>query len=258
MAVLSQRPMNRDQLSILIIEDELIIAENLKENLMEMGYQHFDIAADSISAINLFHEKRHDLCLVDIHLDHSELDGVETVKKINKIEKVPIIYLTGASESEILEKAKKTNPAAYLVKPASKNQIDVTIDMAMSNFYKTRDIGVSNSCPLFSAKGFIFLKINKKYEKIYFKDIRYLKADSAYTEIFLDMKSMKVAINLNRVLEIVNTREFIRCHRSYAVNIHQIQSFDQDNLYVTFSKIIESIPIGMNFKDEVFNYLPKI
>ncbi|MGE5356174.1 MAG: LytR/AlgR family response regulator transcription factor [Deltaproteobacteria bacterium] len=250
--------MNKDQLSILIIEDELIIAENLKENLMEMGYQKFDIAPDSTSAIKFFQEKRHDLCLVDITLKHSELDGIETVKKINKIERVPVVYLTSASDPEILDKAKRTQPAAYLVKPAGKNQIDITIDLALSNFYQTKDNGVSNSCPLFSAKGFIFLKTNKKYEKYFFKDIRYFKADSAYTEIFLDMKNVKVSLNLNKFLEIVNTKEFIRCHRSYAVNLHHIQSFDQDNLYVTFSKYIENIPIGMHYKEEVLNYLPKI
>jgi DNA-binding LytR/AlgR family response regulator len=250
--------MNKNQLKLLIIEDDLIIAENLKENLIEMGYGEIDVTHNSEIAVNTFKKKIHDICLVDIKLNNSHLDGIETVSKINEIEKVPIIYLTSFSDESTRERAKKTNPAAYLIKPAGKTQIDVSIDLALANFYNKNHDTHNISCPIFSNKGFIFVKTQKRYEKFYFRDIRVFKADGSYVELIASEKKVKVSSTLNKLMEQIKTKDFIRCHRSFAVNIQHIQSFDHESLYIENGKEIIEISIGDQYRAEVLGVLPKI
>jgi CheY-like chemotaxis protein len=139
---------DKNQLRILIIEDDLIIAENLKENLMDMGYRYIDVVSDSKEAISLYRQNKPDLCLVDIQLTRSPLDGIETMEKLEAGKEIPVIYLTSFIDDVTRERAKKTNPSAYLVKPANKIQIDVAIDIAVSTFFRKPEINPVQRCSL--------------------------------------------------------------------------------------------------------------
>lgn len=251
--------MKKDQLKLLIIEDDLIIAQNLKENLALMGYGDAEIAPNSDSAINTFIKEKYDLCLVDIKLNHSSKDGIETVTQMNEIEKVPVIYLTSFADDLTRERAKKTNPAAYLIKPASKAQIDVAIDMALNNFYNNKKQEFhSAGCPVLSGKGFIFYKINDRYEKLYINNISAIKAERSYSILYAGNKTPVISMYLHKLMPYLEGRDIIRCHRSYAVNIHHIHSFDKNQLYVENGKELLDIPVGDQYRTEVFKLLPKV
>lgn len=244
--------MNKSQLVILIVEDDLIIAENLKENLEEIGYGSIHIASNSTVALDSFTKNNPDLCLVDIQLNGSPMDGIATVLagKMNKT--CPIIYLTSFVDEATRERAKQTNPGAYLVKPANKIQIDIAIDMALNAFYNKVQPQKALIYPLISGPDFIFLKIRKKdyerYEKFYYQDISYFKSDGSYTEVHSCEKAPIVSYNIKKTLELLNQSIYIRCHRSYAVNIQHIQSFDVNHLYVSNGNELLTIPIGDQFR----------
>ena len=85
--------MEKKQLKILIVEDDFVLAENLKENLYSMGYGEVFHAKNSDEGIQLFNHIEPDLCLVDIQLDKSPLDGIQMVSSVHMGTKVPVIYL---------------------------------------------------------------------------------------------------------------------------------------------------------------------
>jgi len=235
-------------IQVLVIEDDLIIAENLKENLTELGYVVTGIASDFSKAIALYASDKPDVCIVDIYLKGSAKNGIETMQHLNAGAEMPIIYLTSFSDHEIREKAKSTNPSAFLVKPASKAQIDVAIDFALTNFRKKQleiEADAPGPCPYVTRKGYFFIRIKDRYEKIYAHDISFVMAAGSYTKIYTSDREYTISAGMKSFLQQLKSEEIIRCHRSYAVNIHKVKAFDDIGLFVIQGK---EYFIGMKFK----------
>jgi two-component system, response regulator PdtaR len=106
-----------DRATILIVEDELIVAESLSLDLQRKGYAIAGIVSTGAEAINLAFLTQPDVILMDIMLKGA-LDGIETSKVIQKQMSIPIIFITAFSDRATLERAKQTKePLHYLVKP---------------------------------------------------------------------------------------------------------------------------------------------
>lgn len=121
--------------SIYIVEDEIITAKSIAKNLKAIGYRIAGIATNSDKAINEIVNIRPDLILIDILLKKSQIDGINLVKKIQERFNIPIIYLTAHSDEATLERAKKTKPFGYILKPYSRKDLQINIKMAL---YKHR------------------------------------------------------------------------------------------------------------------------
>lgn len=102
--------------SILIVEDEMILAINTKFSLESAGYRVTGIAISGEEALQMVKQDKPDLVLVDITLS-GKMDGIVAAKKIIEELEIPVIYLTGNSDERTLERAKSTNPAGILQKP---------------------------------------------------------------------------------------------------------------------------------------------
>jgi CheY-like chemotaxis protein len=102
--------------SILIVEDEMILALNAKLELEEAGYRVTGIAVSGEDALSMAERERPDLVLVDITLS-GKIDGIDAAKRMIDEFGIPVIYLTGNSDERTLELAKQTNPAGILQKP---------------------------------------------------------------------------------------------------------------------------------------------
>ena len=254
--------MDRSELRILIVEDDLIIAENLKENLQEMGYGSVYHGANSSEGISLYQKHNPDIAIVDIRLNGSQLDGIDMIRSQSIGQSIPVIYLTSFADEAIRERAKKTHPSGYLIKPSTKTQIDIAIDMAISAFYRQSEIPQAPKCPLQKGNDCIFLKVKSKeyerYEKFYVKDISYIKAEGSYTQLWVRNKSPLISMSLNKALETLQAANIVRCHRSYAVNLDHVHSVDQYFLYVMNDSEIINIPIGDQYRGEVNKVLVKI
>jgi DNA-binding LytR/AlgR family response regulator len=248
--------------SILIIEDDLIIAENLKENLEELGYQVPNIISSYDEIKNVDRFKEYDLTIVDVHLANSSKDGIEIVSEKKLGEQMPLIYLTAFADDKTTSRAKHTKPSAYLIKPASKQQIAVAIDFAMDEFMvKTVEEELhtkSKHCPLYSGNGNYYAKIGDRYERIKINEIVMIKASGSYSTIYTENRDYTISANLKNVLAQIVSSDIHRCQRSYAVNKNYIQSFDEDSLYVIRGAEVHCVPLGNSFKKEVLSFLPKI
>jgi PAS domain S-box-containing protein len=120
--------------SILIVEDEGIIAENLTVKLKQLGYTVVGAAAKGHEAVEMAMRLRPDLILMDIKLD-GEMDGIQAAEEIRTRYDVPVIYLTAHSDPATLARAKITGPFGYILKPFEIRDLATQIELAL---YKHR------------------------------------------------------------------------------------------------------------------------
>jgi PAS domain S-box-containing protein len=116
--------------SILVVEDENLLAKDLVRSLSAMGYHISGKAASGEEAMRIVKETKPDLIIMDIMLS-GELHGIETANLISSEFDIPVIYLTGYSQSDLLERAKQTIPYGYLSKPVSLSELRSAIETAL-------------------------------------------------------------------------------------------------------------------------------
>ena len=105
---------------IYIVEDEPLIAETIKTALTHEGYDICGMSDNAKEAIFDIETLNPHLILADIMID-GDIDGIEMIKHLKKRVEIPFIFLTSLSDSETLERVKKTNPAGFIVKPFNEN-----------------------------------------------------------------------------------------------------------------------------------------
>lgn len=118
------------QPKILIAEDELIVAENIAHHLRRQGYEVLAIVDSGEAAIQEAIQTHPDLILMDIMLQ-GDLDGVQATEVIHSQLQLPVIYMTAYADDTTLERAKRTDPYGYLVKPFKPNDLKTSIEVAL-------------------------------------------------------------------------------------------------------------------------------
>ncbi len=116
--------------SILIVEDEAIVAEDLSQKLVRLGYKVNAITACGEEAVALARERRPDLVLMDIRLK-GPMDGVQAADVIRQECDIAVIYLTAHSDPATLQRAKLTEPFGYILKPFEELELETHIQMAL-------------------------------------------------------------------------------------------------------------------------------
>ena len=114
----------------MIVEDESIIAEDLADSLIAMGYEVVDIVSSGEEAIVMAVEKQPNLILMDVMLQ-GEMDGVTTAEQIQLSLQIPIIFLTAYTDDKTLQRVKATSPFGYIVKPFEEKNLYLTIEIAL-------------------------------------------------------------------------------------------------------------------------------
>lgn len=123
-------PRRGNRARILVAEDERIVAHDLADSLVELGYAVAAVVASGEALIQKANELRPDLLLADIRLAGA-VDGVQAVEAIRQQQDIPVIYLTAHSDEETLRRAKCTEPFGYLVKPFKAAELRCMIETAL-------------------------------------------------------------------------------------------------------------------------------
>ena len=121
--------MNKYQ--FLIVEDESIIALQIKMDLINRGHDVCGIVGEGEQAIELVKEMHPDIVLMDRQLK-GEIDGLEAAMQIRSFSQIPIIFMSGYSLDVIKERMEKLQPAAYLDKPIAWFQLESAIQFVMN------------------------------------------------------------------------------------------------------------------------------
>ena len=118
--------------NILVVEDETLIAWNIKSVLEQLDYEVAAIAKSGEEAIREAEKIKPDLVLMDINLN-GEMDGVETASEIKKLLDIPVIFITAYSDEEIIGRAKLIEPYGYIFKPFDERELLTNIEIALYN-----------------------------------------------------------------------------------------------------------------------------
>ena len=123
---------------ILIIEDEALVAREIKSRLTNMGYEVVGVAYGR-EGIDLARETLPDLLLTDIHLKAGE-DGIRVAREIQGERDVPVVFLTAYSDETTVSRAKEVTPYGYIIKPVENRELQIAIEMAIYKFNIEREL----------------------------------------------------------------------------------------------------------------------
>ncbi len=233
---------------ILIVEDELIVAEDMKQMLQRLGYHVAGIAMDYSNATEIIKNVKPDLAILDINLGGNK-SGIDVADFINNQEhSIPIIYASSNSDQDTVTKASKTRPNGFLVKPFQQDDLYASIETAMANFNdrsKSQRNNVLNDS--------IFVKDEHLYRKLLIEEIKFLKAEGNYTSICVNSKKHLVRGKLKEILDQLDNR-FIRVHKSFAINLSKVEATGPSFIIIDE----QEIPVGQTYQSALTKLLPKI
>lgn len=243
-------------LNILIVEDELIVAEAIKEMAEEIGHEVAHVAGtikDAVSGVDL---RQIDIALLDINLNDPDGNGFDVAKYLESQYQIPFIFITAYSDPKNLDAAKALNPQGYILKPINKDRLYVAITLAIDNaFHRKEKPSDTQSGEL---QGFFqdsfFVKDGQYTHKIVFDDILFLKSEGNYTEIVTSQKTYLIRSLLKQIIDRLPAYYFMRVHRSYIINVKKITSLNQYE--VTINNTLQ-VPVGETYKKEVTDFFEK-
>ena len=209
--------------NILIVEDEQIIAENLRFILNEYGYRNVDVAGDVEEALSLFNQTNYHLVLMDINLGDIK-DGVDLIVDLKESNATfNFIYVTANADEKTVKKAAATNPSGYIVKPFVKESVYANVEMALSTLKEEENLFIYNDRGM------------KK--QIAISQIEYVMADGSYINVYLTNGEMIVVRQSIANFDDENKEHFVRIHRSIAVNKDHIKAYSSTEVKVGEKKL---------------------
>jgi len=232
------------KIRILVVEDEIIIADNICNTLQQLGYEALEPAISYNEGLAAIEEHKPDLIILDIQLSGKK-DGIDLAWTIKEDYDIPFIFLTSNADKITVDRAKRVAPPAYLVKPFNKDELYTSIEIALYN-YSNSNFENDES---FIIKDALFVKQNKTFTKVVFDDILFIHSDHVYLEInTVDKQQILVRDSLNEYLKKLNST-FFRVHRGYIINLKYLQTIDFASLTVGGHEI----PIGKNYRNELLH-----
>jgi DNA-binding LytR/AlgR family response regulator len=209
------------KVDVLIVEDDVLIAEYLKDVLKNNGYNQVTMVHGYKEAIHAITALRPDVIFMDINLSSSQT-GVDIVNHFNNGDSV--IYLTGQSDFESMDKALTTRPVSYLTKPFKEIDVIAALNLALNKNFSFKD-GTS--------------VIQLKYD-----DILYFHADGNYVDIYTRSSKHTTRNALAKIMSTVPIHlGFVQTHRSYFVNASKITKRSSTSVLIDDIKI----PLSRSF-----------
>ena len=237
-------------IKILVVEDEMIIGAKISMQLTSLGYEVTGMLPRGEEAIAHVAENKPDIVLLDINLK-GKLDGIETALQLQKVADIPIIYLTANSDEATFNRAKVSRPYAFIAKPYKQLDLQRAIELTISRMAENEtgpqtENNTDEEQP-FILSDRIFVRHKEKMVKIIVAEILYIEADRNYSRIFTKNKEYLLCITLKTIEEKLPARIFLRTHRSFIVNLAQIDEVTDG--YVIISQ--KAIPLSAGLKEQL-------
>lgn len=243
--------------SILIVEDKVIIAESLAETLAGAGYTVQRIVTSGEVALEEIRNEQPDVILMDIHLA-GEMDGIQAAERINADYAVPIIYLTDLHDERTIERAKHTQPAAFLLKPFKAQDLLIAIEIAFyiaSNDKKAMPVrGEKSDETFFPLIDRVFVKDKDRLFRIDLDKILWIEADGAYCKVKTTDRTYTLAKSMKAFSEKFSHPMLVKVHRGFIVNIDKVTAIKGTILMIGS----QEIPTSESYREEIQRRLPMV
>ncbi len=225
--------------SILIVEDEPIIAEDIAMNLEDFGYTVLDIVSSVDEATNVIAQKKPQLILVDINLE-GDKNGIDLGVLLNNKYKIPFIYLTSHYDDNTIAMAKATNPAGYILKPFDERDLKINLEMAL---FKQK--------PFTYQSEKIFVKKNQEFIALAPHQITYVEAIDNYAFVHTATERYMISHTLKSIEEKLIDKGFLRVHKSFLINFEHIDSIT-DGFVLLGTK---QVPVGKAYRTILLEFI---
>jgi DNA-binding LytR/AlgR family response regulator len=246
-----------NSVKILVVEDEMIIASEISMQLTELGYAVTAILTRGEEVLNHLKENNPDIIILDVRLK-GKMDGIETAALVEQHFRIPIIYLTANADDATFNRAKATRPAAFISKPFKKLDLQRAIELTISRMAGQDAAGASTvnpgDEPTFILSDRIFIRNKEKMIKIMTADILYVEAEGNYSRIVTTNKEYLLSFTLKTMEDKLPADLFMRTHRSWLVNLRQIEAVGEDFVMIAN----KDIPLSENMKANLLRHIQKL
>lgn len=238
------------KIKIGIVEDEAIIADNLSNTLINLGYDVAEPAASFAEAINMIETEKPDLLLLDIQLKGKK-DGIDLAWKIKEDYHLPFIFLTANADAATVQRAKQVAPPAYLVKPFTKDDLYASIEICLHNSSHNKNEKLETENTNYIINDAIFIKEGHCFHKVKFATILYLESEHVYVQVHTPTKKFLVRTSMQQYLAHFDEKKFLRIHRSYVINLEHVQTISADHVTIMGNEL----PVGKTYQEELLSRL---
>jgi len=210
-----------NNLKILIVEDQVFTAENIREILEDAGFSQIRIARTYEEALITVVRFRPDLIIMDIELGSTSGDGIRVIQEVQDISKAPVLYLTGKDDNETFARAHTTRPAAYLLKPFNPKELVYQVQVAAARIIAPEDLDS------------FFVYSNSSHIRVKKEEIVYLLAERAFTHIYrlYEPQPLLVTMNIGHLGKHLRDPRFYKLSQSIYINLHHLQKIRENELY---------------------------
>lgn len=248
-----------NNITVYIVEDESIVAKDIQNSLIKLGYQVLGISNNGEDAIKKIHSTNPSIVLMDIMIK-GNLTGIDVAEKIKKEINTPVIFLTAYADEATLNKAKVTEPYGYILKPFKEVDLKSAIEMAVYKHQKDSEIKLERD-QLYALvehkddvnKDILFVKSNSKLVKLNLKEVYYVEALKDYVVINTLQTRYTIHSTMKDIEAKLNNGDFIRVHRSFIARVDKIQQIENHTVVLENNKKV--IPIGGSYREPLLEKL---
>jgi two-component system, LytTR family, response regulator LytT len=217
-----------DNIKVLLVEDEAIIAERLYADLTDFGYQVAEPCLKPDQAIEALENELFDLVLLDINLKDA-INGIDLGKLINEKYSIPFIFITANTDELTMREAAKVKPSGFLSKPIQLQSLIGTIQIAIYN-HQNNKIATA----IEANTDYYFVKSGSSFHKIEWSNVLYIESDNKYAMVYEQNTKAPYAlrITLENLAQQLAPFKFVRIHKSCLVNLAQVKTINSSDLVV--------------------------
>ena len=227
-------------MTCIVVDDEPLARQGMEMNIATVSsLQLLDSFSNALAANDFLRKQNVDLMFLDINMP--ELSGLDFLKSLRN---APLVVFTTAYPQYALE-SYELDAIDYLVKPIRIERFLKAVNKAENHLRLLQQEGNSNQVEKIE-EDYIFIKAERKYFKIYFKEILYIEGLKDYVIIYTADTKIITSMNVKTIGSQLPETIFARVSKSYIVNILHISSFDNELVYIQNHEI----PLGQSFKDD--------
>ncbi len=225
------------KISCIIVDDEPFARKGIELNLKEIDW--IEIKGqfpNAIKASDYLNNNEVDIMFLDI-----EMPGLNGLEFLKTLKERPIVILTTAYPQFALE-AFELEVFDYLVKPIRFERFFQAVTRAKEVIETSKIKSELSEI----TEEYFYIKSDRKYIKLYYKDVKWIKGLKDYVMLFTDSEKYMTALNIKTIYSKLPKHIFARVSKSYIINVNNIDSIDVDTILINK----EEIPLGASFKDE--------
>ena len=234
---------------ILIIDDDILSSTTLANHLKQADFNVIGLVHSPYEAIKEVKLARPNVILMDI-VFHESIDGIDTAEMIGTFWDGVLIFMTGHDDDRHMQRAKRLNPSAYIIKPFNLNSVNRAIEIA---FHNRADKVLSENPDKAYISNSIFILYKGGYKRLYKKDIICIEANGSYTHVYTKEQIYTLSTHLKNIGQQLSDKRFFRLSRKYIVNLDYLISMEGNALYLKHYE--KCLLIGDKYRSELFNLL---